>query len=190
MSQQPSVCPHCRAYNHAAKCCIPHSTRSISSLAATPSVVVLQHLNLLVCCQKGCFLLYLEEQSSSSWSLIYWALGSHAKVSSKDRNPVGKSFPSLCLKRWFKLSNPALGNSFWPQNFCSCAHLNVSLTLYIYTVQVLSFAVGIYGGSSTINAFFPALFITHYWQTPYLSFLKGRGALQYNSSMAALGMLE
>lgn len=41
MSQQPRVCPHCHAYSHAAKCCIPHSTHRISSLAATLSVVVL-----------------------------------------------------------------------------------------------------------------------------------------------------
>lgn len=84
------VCPHCCAYGHAAEHWIPHSTYSISFLATTPSIVVFQYLNLLVYCQKGCFLLYLEEQSSSSWSLTYWVLGNHAEVSSKDRNLLGK----------------------------------------------------------------------------------------------------
>lgn len=141
----------------------------ISSLEATPSVMVL----LAGVLPEKMFSSLFGGTVFFQLILDVLSIRKPCWVSSKDRNPLGKSFTSLCLKRFI--------------------HLNVSLnqeTLYIYTAQVLFFAVGIDGGNSTINVFFTALFITHYCQTPYLSLLKGNGALQYNSRVAALGMLE
>lgn len=136
MSPQLRVCSHCRAHNQTAKHWIPCSTHSISSLAATPSVAVLGHLNLLVHCQKACFSSPYGGTVIFQLSLDLLGIRSHAEVSSKDRNPPGKSFDSQSLERWFKLSYPALSKSFGPQTFCACAHLNVSFTgrLYRFTL--------------------------------------------------------
>lgn len=191
VSQQPRVCPPCRAYSHTAKRCVPHSTHSIASLAAAPSVVVLQHLNLLVYCQKGWFLLYLEAHSSSSSFLIYLSIRKpHWGVLQRQKPPGKEHCQPLSEKavqtpQWSFGQQLLVPNLFLHPFECD-PHRD---TLYIYTAQVVFFAVGIYGANS-INAFFPALFITHYCQAPYLSLLKGRGALQCDSGVAALGMLE
>lgn len=141
MSQQLWVHLHCCAYSHRKKMFDSLSIHYISSPVATSLLVVIEHPILLMCCQKGCFLLCLEEQWSSSLSLTYWVLQlATPNCPPKTVQPPRKSLPAFAWICHLNAPNHFGAAALGPRPSSEC--VTPRETLSIYTAQVSSLLWG------------------------------------------------